>query len=132
MAIARYEGKFFLRFGYFKLKDDLPEEEKKDLILKTKIVFDLSEDGTFIEEDPDGRIEFVHLSGFVGSDKYTMKEFVKKHIDKFECLAVYIYCFDAGSPAFTVEYFLNDPHPDLNLGARPLQEARERPQDRSS
>ncbi len=126
MAICKYEGKFFLRFGYVKLKDDLPEEEKEDILLKMKIAFFLDEDRIFKKENPDGEIEFMHLSGFVGC-KYSMKEFVKKYIDKIERLAVYVYCFDAGSPAFTVEYYLNDPHPDLNLGARPLQEAREYP-----
>lgn len=122
MPIAKYEGKFFLRFGYFKLRDDLSKEEREDMIFKTRMTFGLNEEGTFVKEDPDGRVEFVHLSGFIGSDKYSMKEFVKKHIDKFECLVVHIYCFDAGSPAFTVEYYLNDPHPDLDLGARPLRE----------
>ena len=132
MPIVKYEGKFFLKFGYFKLKDDLPEKEREDMIFKTRVSFGLPEEGTFVEEDPDGKIEFIHLSGLVDPDKDTMEEFVKKHIDKFERLAVHIYCFDAGSPAFTVEYSLNDPHPDLSIEARPLQEARERPQDRSS
>jgi len=122
MAITKYEGKFFLRFGHFKLKDDLPEKERKDMIFKTRMAFGLDDERTFVEESPDGKIEFIHLSGLADPSKCIMEEFVEKHIDKFERLAVYVYCFDAASPAFSVEYFLNDPHPDLNIRAKPLRE----------